>query len=192
MASHLLSTICAPKVFLVLYVKLQIMFGTRHKNSLNWGDTHLLWSWMQTENIACKACGCPGLYPTHLSPLQKHILTSHSAGSNILWEEANNHKSLNVFNSVADPETLEMGPRNMNLSHHAWRPSFYDYFLQARGGMAPLPPPGSAPDGWGIPMQIRQNPLWLWNPEETSPEIQNRGTSGPKIGHVKVSDKKNF
>ena len=27
---------------------------------------------------------------------------------------------------------------------------------------------------------IRQNPLWLWNQEETSPEIQNRGTSGPK------------
>ena len=24
----------------------------------------------------------------------------------------------------------------------------------------------------------------------TSPEIQNRGTSGPKIGHVNVSDKK--
>ena len=39
-------------------------------------------------------------------------------------------------------------------------------------------------------MRIRQNPLWLWNPEETSPEIQNRGTSGPKIGHVNVSDKK--
>ena len=33
-------------------------------------------------------------------------------------------------------------------------------------------------------MQIRQNP------EETSPEIQNRGTSGPKIGHVNVSDNK--
>ena len=29
-------------------------------------------------------------------------------------------------------------------------------------------------------MQIRQNPLLLWNPEETSPEIQNRGTSGPQ------------
>ena len=39
-------------------------------------------------------------------------------------------------------------------------------------------------------MQIRQSPLWLWNPEETSPEIQNKGTSGPKIGHVNVSDKK--
>ena len=39
-------------------------------------------------------------------------------------------------------------------------------------------------------MRIRQNPLWLWNPEEMSPEIQNRGTSGPKIGHVNVSDKK--
>ena len=34
---------------------------------------------------------------------------------------------------------------------------------------------------------IRQNPIWLGNPEETSPEIQNRGTSGPKIGHVNVS-----
>ena len=31
-------------------------------------------------------------------------------------------------------------------------------------------------------MLIRQNPLWLWNPEETSLEIQNRSTSGPKIG----------
>ena len=27
----------------------------------------------------------------------------------------------------------------------------------------------------------RQNPLWLWSPEETSPEIQKKGTSGPKI-----------
>ena len=26
--------------------------------------------------------------------------------------------------------------------------------------------------------------------EEMSPEIQNRGTSGPKIGHVNVSDNK--
>ena len=33
-------------------------------------------------------------------------------------------------------------------------------------------------------IQKRQNPLWLGNPEETSPEIQNRDTSGPKIGHV--------
>ena len=29
---------------------------------------------------------------------------------------------------------------------------------------------------------IRQNPLWLWNPEETSPEVQNRGISGPTNG----------
>ena len=35
--------------------------------------------------------------------------------------------------------------------------------------------------------QIRQNPLWLWNPEETSPEIHNRGTSRLKKGHVSVS-----
>ena len=33
-------------------------------------------------------------------------------------------------------------------------------------------------------VRIRQNPLWLWNPEETSPEVQNRGISGPKNGHV--------
>ena len=32
--------------------------------------------------------------------------------------------------------------------------------------------------------RIRQNPLWLWNPEETSPEVQNRGISGPTNGHV--------
>ena len=37
--------------------------------------------------------------------------------------------------------------------------------------------------------RIRQNPLRLWTPEETSPEIQNRGTSGPKKGHVSA---KNF
>ena len=36
---------------------------------------------------------------------------------------------------------------------------------------------------------IRQSPLWLWNPEETSSEIQNMGTSGPKIGHLFVSAK---
>ena len=39
-------------------------------------------------------------------------------------------------------------------------------------------------------MRIRQNPLWLWNPEKTSPEIQNRDTSAPKIGHVNVFNKK--
>ena len=38
-------------------------------------------------------------------------------------------------------------------------------------------------------MRIRQNPLWLRNPEETSLEIQNKGTSGPKNGHVSA---KNF
>ena len=32
--------------------------------------------------------------------------------------------------------------------------------------------------------RIRQNPLWLWNPEETSPEIQNRVPVAPKIGHM--------
>ena len=32
--------------------------------------------------------------------------------------------------------------------------------------------------------RIRQNPLWLWNPEEPSPEVQNRGISGPTNGHV--------
>ena len=43
-----------------------------------------------------------------------------------------------------------------------------------------------------LAMRIRQDPLWPWNPEEMSPEIQNRGTSSPKIGHVNVSDKKTF
>ena len=34
-------------------------------------------------------------------------------------------------------------------------------------------------------VRIRQNPLWLWNPEETSPEVQNRGIIGPtKRTHV--------
>ena len=32
-------------------------------------------------------------------------------------------------------------------------------------------------------IQIRQNPLWLWNPEEASPEIQIRGIS---VAHVTV------
>ena len=36
---------------------------------------------------------------------------------------------------------------------------------------------------------IRQKPLFLWNPEETSPEVQTRGISGPKNGHV---SNKNF
>ena len=42
-------------------------------------------------------------------------------------------------------------------------------------------------------VRIRQNPLWLWNPEETSPEVQNRGISGPTNGHVsnkKIKKKK--
>ena len=32
-------------------------------------------------------------------------------------------------------------------------------------------------------LQIRQNPLWSWDPEGMSPEIeiQNKGISGPKI-----------
>ena len=34
---------------------------------------------------------------------------------------------------------------------------------------------------------MRIRPLWLGSPEEMSPEIQNRGTSGPTKGHV--SDK---
>ena len=41
-------------------------------------------------------------------------------------------------------------------------------------------------------MQIRLKPLWLWNPDETSLEIQNRGTSCPRIGHVNVTVKKTF
>ena len=58
--------------------------------------------------------------------------------------------------------------------------------------------PGVAPDvGFRectlhLPLQkqIKQNQLWLWNPEDTSPEIQNRGTSGPEIGHVCGSTKR--
>ena len=38
-------------------------------------------------------------------------------------------------------------------------------------------------------VRIRQLPLWLWNPEETSPEVPNRGISGPTNGHV---SNKNF
>ena len=33
----------------------------------------------------------------------------------------------------------------------------------------------------------KAEPTGLWNPEETSPQIQNMGTSGPKIGHMNVS-----
>ena len=32
--------------------------------------------------------------------------------------------------------------------------------------------------------------LWLLNPEETSPEIQNRGTSGPTKGHLSAKNVK--
>ena len=40
--------------------------------------------------------------------------------------------------------------------------------------------------------RMRQNSLWLWNPEETSPEIQSSSTSDPIIGHMNVSDKKHL
>ena len=43
-----------------------------------------------------------------------------------------------------------------------------------------------------MPAMLSINPLWLWNLEETSLEIQNRGTTGAKIEHVNVSNKKNF
>ena len=38
--------------------------------------------------------------------------------------------------------------------------------------------------------QIRQSPLCLWNPEETSPEIPNGVSSSPEIGRMNVSNKK--
>ena len=37
--------------------------------------------------------------------------------------------------------------------------------------------------------RIKLDPLCLWNPEETSPETQNRGKSGPQKAHVYVSPK---
>ena len=44
--------------------------------------------------------------------------------------------------SVADPETSERGDQETwNISRRIRRPSFWAYFLQGRGGMAPLPPP---------------------------------------------------
>ena len=47
-------------------------------------------------------------------------------------------------NVIADPETSEGRPRNMNISRRVRWPSFFGLFLQARGGMAPLAPPRSA------------------------------------------------
>ena len=39
--------------------------------------------------------------------------------------------------------------------------------------------------------RIRQYPLWLWNPDEMSPEVRNRGISGPtKRTHVLQKFKK--
>ena len=42
---------------------------------------------------------------------------------------------------VADPERSERGEETWNINRHVRRPSFYDYFLQARrGGWPPWPP----------------------------------------------------
>ena len=38
--------------------------------------------------------------------------------------------------------------------------------------------------------RIRQNPLWLWNPEETSSEVRNRGVNGPIKGLVSSKNQK--
>ena len=38
-------------------------------------------------------------------------------------------------------------------------------------------------------VEIRQNPLWLWNPEETSPEVQNKGYQWP---HKWLCDQQKF
>ena len=52
--------------------------------------------------------------------------------------------------AVADPETSERGgPRNVKYKPPRVAAIFLAYFLQARGGMAPLPSPGSA-TGWGL------------------------------------------
>ena len=37
-------------------------------------------------------------------------------------------------------------------------------------------------------MQIKQNKLWLWKPEETSPVLP----VAPKIGHIIMSAKQNL
>ena len=46
--------------------------------------------------------------------------------------------------AVVDPETSERGGQETwNISRRTWWPSFFGLFLQARGGTAPLAPPGS-------------------------------------------------
>ena len=62
--------------------------------------------------------------------------------------ESNNSMDINflfgrskVQSTVADPETSERGGQETwNISRCAWRPSFFGYFLQARGGGMGPPP----------------------------------------------------
>ena len=74
-------------------------------------------------------------------------------------------QNLHDYSGVPILEDIESEPSP--TSAHAcgevtgWAPGMYVTFASAK-------------------KRIRQNPLWLWTPEETSPEIQNRGISGPQ------------
>ena len=75
-----------------------------------------------------------------------------------------------MYITVADPETSEGGGGAKDMKYKPPRAAaiFLAYFLQARGGMAPLPPPpGSAVLPYirlynaNKSRDLRQNPLWL-------------------------------
>ena len=87
-----------------------------------------------------------------------------------------------LHGSVSDPYNKQKYP--WARYEPSWRPTMLSAMCSTRGGSQGMY------ITFASAMRTRQNPLWLWNPEETSPEIQNRGTSGLKIGHVNASDKK--
>ena len=89
-----------------------------------------------------------------------------ASGSQIFWEHEFKSWQPHLCNSMWGQDRLHAGHQEVGK-------------CSTRGG------------SWGMNItfpsakkRIRQNPLWLWTPEQTSPEIQNRGTSGPKKGHV--------
>ena len=63
----------------------------------------------------------------------------------LLLTELFSHAKNTVLYTVADPETLERGPRNMKYKSPHSAAIFLGLFLLGRGGLAP-PPPGSATD----------------------------------------------